>query len=62
MAALVRCDVVECLMRDLHLRALLSVEKRDSQFVGTRKLLSALECLASSDAHKGRHISQKAAP
>ena len=27
-------------MRDLHLRALLSVEKRDSQYVGTRKLLS----------------------
>jgi hypothetical protein len=52
--ALQRCDVVQNLMRDLHLRALLRVETpmKDSQYVGTRKLLSALHSLASSDVHK----------
>ena len=50
-AALVQCEVVQCLVRDLHLRSLLAVDRRDSQYVGTRKLLSALESLAASSAH-----------
>ena len=46
-----QCEVVQCLVRDLHLRSLLAVDRRDSQYVGTRKLLSALESLAASSAH-----------